>query len=415
VTSSRPDRFSEAEPEFGLDVAYYSRGVLIVDDSAAQRQDFARQLRQFGITLIYEARDGVAALELLRQLSVCPAVAIVDLEMPGMDGIEFAQRLRDQRAVPALVIASRADAAIMEAVETMIAALALPLLGALTKPGGVHSLREVLLRLRSSPGEPSPLQNARFRFSASRSGADAPKTREQLLRYRPRVSLRSGAIVAFEATPASIQDCCGEVAGHAVEMAPHELLGLALRQASAWKHAGSELTVAMTLPSASLVSSSLPGNLVGALHESGTAPARVTLQVCRGGLQAENPIALSVVNRLRIYGFGLSLDDCCSGYSSINWLSRLPFTEIKLDKELITQAERGQQSRIVLQSAIEMGRLLGLCTVADGVETLEQLKMLRAMGCDRAQGRAVGAALAVDEIALWLVGDERRQLQQLCA
>jgi EAL domain-containing protein (putative c-di-GMP-specific phosphodiesterase class I) len=61
-----------------------------------------------------------------------------------------------------------------------------------------------------------------------------------------------------------------------------------------------------------------------------------------------------------------------------------------------------------------MGRLLGLCTVADGVETVEQLKMLREMGCDRAQGAAVGPALAVDEVALWLLGDSRRQLQQLC-
>src|SRR5690606_31476346 len=82
----------------------------------------------------------------------------------------------------------------------------------------------------------------------------------------------------------------------------------------------------------------------------------------------------------------LSIDDYGTGFSTLQQLTRLPFTELKIDRAFVASARHNQRSYAILQSAIDMGAPLRLPSIADGAETVEEVHLLRSLGCDAAQG-----------------------------
>src|SRR5450830_1897248 len=113
---------------------YQIESLLIVDDSTVQRQHTVGLMREMGVELIYEAGNGHEALELLAMLKLPPSLAIIDLEMPGMDGVELIQQLQRSQATFPLIVASSRENSLLSSVETMIQALGMRVLGALQKP-----------------------------------------------------------------------------------------------------------------------------------------------------------------------------------------------------------------------------------------------------------------------------------------
>ncbi len=120
---------------------------LIVDDSVVQRNHAVSLCTELGIKTIYQAADGAQALELVGTLNPLPGVMVVDLEMPGMDGVELIQQLHAGDFQIALIIASGRDPAMIQAVEKMVEALGLPLIGSLKKPIRIEPLQDLLIRL----------------------------------------------------------------------------------------------------------------------------------------------------------------------------------------------------------------------------------------------------------------------------
>ncbi len=111
--------------------------------------------------------------------------------------------------------------------------------------------------------------------------------------------------------------------------------------------------------------------------------------------------ALENLVRLRIKGFGLSIDDYGTGYSSMQQLSRIPFTELKIDQSFVMSATEKDSCRVILESSLDMARKLGLKVVAEGVETRADWKLLKILGCDTAQGYLIARPMAATQIADW--------------
>jgi EAL domain-containing protein (putative c-di-GMP-specific phosphodiesterase class I) len=112
--------------------------------------------------------------------------------------------------------------------------------------------------------------------------------------------------------------------------------------------------------------------------------------------------ALGVLARLRLKGFGLSIDDYGTGFSSMRQLARIPFTELKIDRSFVHGAHQRNNVRVILESALDMARRLDLVTVAEGVETPEDWRLLQEFGCDVGQGHLIARPMPGSEIAPWL-------------
>lgn len=120
------------------------RGIMVVDDSSMHRYSANACLRALGIQQVYEAADGQSALDQLARITPAPALMLLDLEMPVMDGIEVLQHLANSSSQPAVVLASSSNEMLLGAVVTMAEALGIKLLGAFRKPVDPHDLAGAL-------------------------------------------------------------------------------------------------------------------------------------------------------------------------------------------------------------------------------------------------------------------------------
>lgn len=399
--------------------------LLVVDDSAVQRQHAVALAHSMGIELVYEAGNGVEALELLSMLTVPPALLVIDLEMPGMDGVELIQQLRERSIQIPIMVASSRDLALIDSVEAMTAALGLEIVAALQKPLGAAQLADALGRIGrggSGAGEKSaviftPLGESEL-AEAIRSGQLVPY-------FQPKVDVRSAMIKGVEALARWNHPELGMVPPDAfIPLAEQSglireltmlILERALAQAARWNERGLRLTMAINLSPLSLDTPNFPQDVQLQQARSGVPAEQVVLEITESSVVANLGAALGTLARLRLKGFGLSIDDYGTGFSSMQQLARIPFTELKVDRAFVHGASRKPHLKVILQSALDMSNRLGLVSVAEGVETLEDWRLLQQSGCSIAQGYLIARPMPGDALSGWLKGHlaRVRELRQV--
>ncbi|WP_133479641.1 putative bifunctional diguanylate cyclase/phosphodiesterase [Cognatilysobacter segetis] len=130
--------------------------------------------------------------------------------------------------------------------------------------------------------------------------------------------------------------------------------------------------------------------ITGALAVWDMPPAAVTLEVTESALMEEPLASIAMLHTLRDAGLGVAIDDFGAGYSSLAYLKQLPATELKIDRSFVADMRHDIRSARVVRAIIDLGHQLDLQVVAEGVEDAETLEVLRALGCDRAQGYHIG-------------------------
>ncbi len=113
---------------------------------------------------------------------------------------------------------------------------------------------------------------------------------------------------------------------------------------------------------------------------------------------------MDTLTRFRIKGMGLAIDDFGTGYSSLLQLRQLPFTEVKIDRCFVADLPSAHDSRLIVRTIAELAHGLGLVATAEGVETIEQLRCVRELGCDVVQGYLISPPLEPDELIAWNEG-----------
>jgi diguanylate cyclase len=132
------------------------------------------------------------------------------------------------------------------------------------------------------------------------------------------------------------------------------------------------------------------------LVETGLAPERLELEVTETSIIADKRRALHILRQIRAMGVSIAIDDFGTGYSSLDTLRSFPFDKIKLDRSFMNEVERNEQSKAIVRAILALGRTLQVPVLAEGVETREQLEVLRVEGCNEAQGFLLGRPGAMD-------------------
>jgi EAL domain-containing protein (putative c-di-GMP-specific phosphodiesterase class I)/FixJ family two-component response regulator len=396
--------------------------LLVVDDSAVQRAHTVALCRELGVRMIYEAGSGAEALELFGLLVLPPELLIVDLEMPGMDGVELIQQLHQRRFSVPLIVASGRESTLIHSVEGMARNLGLTVLGGLRKPLSAAPLLAVLQRFcQGAGGTAAPA-------APVAAAAAQPIDRAMLVQaiavgqigvhYQPKVDIGTGIVRGVEALARwQLPDlgfvrpdrfvALAEAEGliHALTLS---VTAQALAQAATWNARGLQLSMAINVAPRLLDGSALVDELLGLVAQHGLRAEQVVLEITESSLVDCMGAALGVLARLRLKGFGLSIDDYGTGFSSMQQLARIPFTELKIDRSFVHGAHQRNNLRVILQSALDMARQLGLRTVAEGVETLEDWRLLQDCGCSVAQGYLIARPMPAAELPAWIRHHKRR-------
>jgi EAL domain-containing protein (putative c-di-GMP-specific phosphodiesterase class I) len=173
-----------------------------------------------------------------------------------------------------------------------------------------------------------------------------------------------------------------------------------LKQWTAWRDQGLETNVAFNISAISLQSLDFPDLVERICNELGAPLERLVLELTEGATQPLIKL-MDTLTRFRIKGIGLAIDDFGTGYSSLMQLRQLPFTEVKIDRHFVRDLPHAHDSCVIVKAIVDLAHGLGLVATAEGVETVEQLRFLRAIRCDVGQGYLLGRPLEGDGLAQW--------------
>ncbi|HEX9446574.1 MAG TPA: EAL domain-containing protein, partial [Dongiaceae bacterium] len=187
------------------------------------------------------------------------------------------------------------------------------------------------------------------------------------------------------------------------------VLRRACQDAMAWP---SDIIVAVNLSPVQFRQSDIAREILSVLEETGLPAHRLELEITEGVLIDDTQRVLSILSELKSAGVRLSLDDFGTGYSSLSYLQRFPFDKIKIDRSFIWEMEKNRDSMAIVRAVIALGRSLRITVTAEGVETQQQLALLRSEHCDQAQGFLIGRPQPHAE-AMVLLADPGRMMEKL--
>jgi EAL domain-containing protein (putative c-di-GMP-specific phosphodiesterase class I) len=215
--------------------------------------------------------------------------------------------------------------------------------------------------------------------------------------YQPQVLLRDGSVVGAEAllrwthpqwgfvSPAEFIPLA-EANGLIVPIGEW-VLHTALCQLRAWLDAGLPMmTMAVNLSAVQFAQPGLPDMVGRMLAQTGVPPEGLELELTEAVAMKEPEIAAQKMQELRAQGIRLSIDDFGTGYSSLSYLKRFKINKLKIDQSFVRDISTDPDDQAIATAIVQMARSLGMSTIAEGVETAEQLAFLHARGCDEVQG-----------------------------
>ena len=256
--------------------------------------------------------------------------------------------------------------------------------------------------------DPHSLANASWKLSMLSQLDEAIDRNEVWIAYQPKVDLKTRKIIGAEALARWSHPEKGPIAASEFVAAAeqHDRIGKltafvlesAIAAAAAINKSGREFEIAVNLSGRLLGDRGLVGRIAILLDRHGLAPDQLTLELTETAALAGSGDALDLLAQLRELGLKISIDDYGTGLSTLDYLKRIPASEIKIDQSFIKGMTDSRAERLMVQSTIALAHSLERRVVAEGVESSAALELLAEMECDVAQGFILGRPMSLDSL-----------------
>lgn len=367
--------------------------LLVIDDDPAVGALIGRIARNGGYDTIItdDPEDFLARVKHWK-----PVLVMIDLVMPGLDGVEMLRRLAEHGCDARILLVSGFDERVLETASKLGEAYGLKMAGLVRKPFRAAELA-ALLRSLEAQDTVSPRR--------LRRALDQDELR---LVYQPKYDVAARRITGLEAlarwtdpvlgsVPPSVFIKVAEESGLVTELTRWAVERAVLQQAG-WVRQGLDLDVAINLSRADLDRGDLPAHFGECCRVHGVAPAAFTFELTETMAMTDERALSAALSRLRLAGARLAIDDFGTGYSSLVQLLSQPFSEIKIDRSFVATCTCSRDSAILVKAVVDLAHNLGLTAVAEGVEDEGQADFLRANGCDVIQGFFVSPPVEAEAV-----------------
>lgn len=382
--------------------------ILIVEDSATQREHVIGLCEKCGFESVQSAVNGQDALKKME--SEAFDIALIDLEMPIMDGVELLRHIADQNMLMAVIIFSSKDPSLILSVGTMAEEDGLKVIGTFQKPMTAEYIQCSLRSLQLPEEKVVIAQN------------DSQVQPEDLVKaidndeieffYQPKVSSKNFILTGVESLARWHHPTKGNISplefvslaerfGLVTKMTK-KLLTKALKQKQRWQQHGANFNIALNLSPHSLAEKGFADYLCSEVSRFGIKPESIIFEITENAVCGEISTAIEMLARLRLKGFQLAIDDYGTGYANAQQLSRIPATELKIDRCLINNVATKPQQQSILANTIQLAKELKYRTVAEGVETDDDLRFVQSLNIDLVQGYLVAKPMSADKLEQWV-------------
>jgi len=371
--------------------------LLVMDDDA----DVGAFFGQVGEDLGFEVRvmaDPEKFAAVVMEFS--PTVILLDLQMPGKDGIELLRELASLDRNPKVLIASGLDSRVLTTAQELGTSMGVDVAGAFCKPIALDELEVLLVRLKSQ----TKIITVNHLRQAIEQG-------QLVVHYLPKATLKSPGRWIVEGAEALVRwehpeygllypkDFIGlaEESGLIVEVTDF-VFRAAMEQARVWFAKGLYMELGVNLSAQFLGDLGFPDRLLTLIRENNLDPSMLTLELTETAAMNDPAVALDILARLRVKNINVCLDDFGTGASSLTHLYRMPFSEVKLDNQFTNDMRLREDARALVEGLIYLAHKLKMRACAEGVEDEGTLEMLEAMNCDKVQGHLIGAAVRAKDL-----------------
>ncbi|GAW94820.1 MULTISPECIES: EAL domain-containing response regulator [Colwellia] len=393
--------------------------VLVVDDSNVQRNHVMNMCLEQGVTNIVGAINGVDAIKKLSEDKF--DLVFIDLEMPVMDGVELSRKIAKDKLAKSVIILSSKDPSLISSIGTMAESDGLIVLGTFKKPMKINDLVNSLNRLttHTNSNETHKIYN-RLVVDDIINGI---KEQQITLFYQPKLTCKGLLLKGVEAlarwnhpklgivSPVEFITAAEEFG--VISELTHYLFDIALKQKVQWRDHGINFHLAFNLSPLSLADNDLAEQIYNQVIRHHIEPKDIVLEVTENAICGEISTAIETLAKLRLKGFKLAIDDYGTGFANAQQLSRVPATELKLDRILVDNVATRPQQLAILKSTVNLAKDLGLTTVAEGVENFDDFQLLYQLNVDLIQGYYFAKPMPPEKLIHWLQVDLAKIRQDL--
>jgi len=372
--------------------------LLILDADPRSGETIAAAAAALG----YETATAWCVGQFLQYLQLWrPSFVLLDIGAQGDDDTRLLRYLWETGSQALVALIGRvADQSRLHILTHLGASQGLTMAGTTFKPLHQKELTETLAGLRDSR-----------HWLNEAAVARAIERDEFVLEYQPLANIRTGHISSVEALIRWRHPHRGLVAPDAfipfvestesVVSVTQWVARTAIAQLGLWARQGIELDLAINLSARNLWDDALADTILEACREAGIATSRIVLELTETAA-IDRPDAAAALSNLRLHGIRLAIDDFGTGYSSLAQLRKLPFSQIKIDRSLVTDCQQSHSAMQIISTVADLARSLGLHCIAEGVETKSDFDAVGNFGCDEAQGYLISRPLAADLLRTWL-------------
>ncbi|MDD1794752.1 EAL domain-containing protein [Enterovibrio sp. ZSDZ42] len=359
------------------------RRILIVDDSIAILALVEGMLKELGYRDVTSFSSPTQVIDELHKFPTKYDIVLTDLNMPEIDGMGVIRELGKIDFKGGVCIMSDLDVRIIELAAEVARQQSICLLGNVSKPIKVDALKLILDRMEQ-------IEERRFTHFKKMGKAELLNCieRHQVIPYyQPKLNPETNLVQSLEVL-ARIRlpgETDAVLPGRFIPTAiKHDLMDLITMQLAEStandmnelsKIFGDNVHVSINLSAQQLADLEIPNRLEILFKEKHIDKSRIVLEITEE-YALKTPEQMESLNRLRIRGYGLSMDDFGTGFTNINQLRNLPFTEVKIDRTLINHIHQDQFSQVIVQSLAEITNSFDVDLVAEGIEHFEDLEYL---------------------------------------
>ncbi len=345
------------------------------------------------------------------QYNKCADIIVLDLMMPGVDGIEVIRFLAEIQCNALLILMSGFDSGVLHSAQKLAAEHGLNFAGSLNKPFRAHQLEQLLSGLIITAK--SRRSNIQIEQPTVDELRHALTNDELVVYYQPKVGLNGNArtVIAVEALVRWHHPQHGLISPdlfipvaeqhNLIDDLTWVVLEQSFTQCKSWLDHGLTVQLAINMSANTLKELDLPERMGQLIMKHGLQPKQIVMEITEFTLMQELVKSLDILTRLRMKGIHLSIDDFGTGYSSLVQLHRAPFSEIKIDRSFVSEMETDSEAATIVETIIMLGQKLNMKTVAEGVETESCQKKLTELGCEQAQGYLFSRPMPADEVFPW--------------
>ena len=371
--------------------------LLVVDDDSEVGAFFG----QVGEDLGFETKVMLDAGQFAQTvLDFSPTVILLDLQMPGRDGIELLRELSTLGRRPKVLIASGLDSRVLTTASELGISMGVDVAGAFCKPIALDELEVLLIRLKS---QKKVITAAGLR--------QAINDGQLVVHYLPKATFKGPGRWIIEGAEALVR---WEHPEYGL-LYPRDFIGIAedsglitevtdfvfrasMEQARVWFANGLYMELGVNLSAQFLGDLGFPDRLLTLIRENNLDPSMVTIELMETTAMQDPAVALDILARLRVKNINLCLDDFGTGQSSLTHLYKMPFSEVKLDNQFTNDMRLREDARALVEGLIYLTHKLKMRACAEGVEDEGTLQLLEQMHCDKVQGHLIGAACRAKDL-----------------